>query len=115
MGSNPTLTARLGDRNLDTLSWTRVIVAHRLSTIRNADLIVVLEDGCIAERGRMISCSSGIAFTRRWFESDEALREAVSRARDIAHRRSPHLASATLHGRVHPGVLRRGAALRYAG
>jgi ABC-type bacteriocin/lantibiotic exporter with double-glycine peptidase domain len=39
------------DRNLDTLSCTRVIVAHRLSTIRNADLIVVLEDGCIAERG----------------------------------------------------------------
>lgn len=39
------------DRNLDELTCTRVIVAHRLSTIRNADLIVVLEKGSIAEQG----------------------------------------------------------------
>lgn len=30
---------------------TTFIIAHRLSTVRNADVILVLEDGCIVERG----------------------------------------------------------------
>jgi ABC-type multidrug transport system fused ATPase/permease subunit len=30
---------------------TVIIIAHRLSTIRNADQIIVLEDGCIEEKG----------------------------------------------------------------
>src|SRR3712207_9356213 len=32
------------DHNLDTLRCTRIVIAHRLSTVRNADLIIVLED-----------------------------------------------------------------------
>jgi ATP-binding cassette subfamily B protein len=39
------------DRNLEGLSCTRIAIAHRLSTVRNADLILVLADGQIAERG----------------------------------------------------------------
>lgn len=31
---------------------TVIVIAHRLKTIRNADKIIVLEDGCIAEQGR---------------------------------------------------------------
>jgi ATP-binding cassette, subfamily B, multidrug efflux pump len=31
---------------------TSILVAHRVSTVRHADLIVVLEDGHIVERGR---------------------------------------------------------------
>jgi ATP-binding cassette subfamily B protein len=31
---------------------TSIVIAHRLSTIRSADLILVLDDGCIVERGR---------------------------------------------------------------
>jgi subfamily B ATP-binding cassette protein MsbA len=31
---------------------TTLVIAHRLSTIENADLILVMQDGCIVERGR---------------------------------------------------------------
>jgi ABC-type multidrug transport system fused ATPase/permease subunit len=30
---------------------TVIVVAHRLSTIRNADKVVILADGCIVEQG----------------------------------------------------------------
>jgi len=45
------ITESLVDRNLDTLSCTRLVIAHRLSTVENADLIVVLENGSIVEQG----------------------------------------------------------------
>ncbi|GEM_PF-1473524 len=39
------------DRNLSTLACTQILIAHRLSTIRDADLILVLHDGVLAESG----------------------------------------------------------------
>ena len=45
------LTETRVDRNLDSLSCTRVVIAHRISTIQNADRILVLEDGALAEQG----------------------------------------------------------------
>ncbi|MBK9030334.1 MAG: peptidase domain-containing ABC transporter [Myxococcales bacterium] len=37
--------------NLERLRCTRITVAHRLSTVRNADLIVVMDKGKVVERG----------------------------------------------------------------
>jgi HlyB family type I secretion system ABC transporter len=39
------------EKNLNELSCTRVVVAHRLSTVQNADVILVLDQGAIVERG----------------------------------------------------------------
>ncbi len=45
------LTETAVSRSLDALSCSRVTVAHRLSTVRHADQIIVLVDGAIAEQG----------------------------------------------------------------
>ena len=39
------------DRLLQSQSRTTLIVAHRLSTIKNADVIVVLDHGGVVEQG----------------------------------------------------------------
>jgi ABC-type bacteriocin/lantibiotic exporter with double-glycine peptidase domain len=56
------MTERAVSGNLDLLSCTRVIIAHRLSTVQNADLIVVLEDGRIVEMGshRQLLAKNGL-------------------------------------------------------
>jgi ATP-binding cassette subfamily B protein len=46
-----TITERQVYENLDELGSTVIVIAHRLSTITNADVILVMEDGRIVERG----------------------------------------------------------------
>ncbi|MGG1556462.1 peptidase domain-containing ABC transporter [Paenibacillus ferrarius] len=46
-----TLTERTVEQNLSGLQCTRIVIAHRHSTIVNADLILVLEGGSIKEAG----------------------------------------------------------------
>jgi ABC-type methionine transport system ATPase subunit len=45
------VTERMVHRNLSTLGCTRIVIAHRLSTIVDADLILVMEEGRIVQRG----------------------------------------------------------------
>jgi ATP-binding cassette, subfamily B, bacterial len=46
-----TLTEQKVETSLNALSCTRIVIAHRLSTVRNADLVLVLDAGRIVERG----------------------------------------------------------------
>ncbi len=45
------ITERVVAENLGRLACTRIVIAHRLSTVRDADLILVLDGGEIVERG----------------------------------------------------------------
>ncbi|HYX97081.1 MAG TPA: peptidase domain-containing ABC transporter [Geodermatophilus sp.] len=42
---------RAAQHNISALGCTRIVIAHRLSTIVDADLILVMEDGRIVQRG----------------------------------------------------------------
>jgi ABC-type bacteriocin/lantibiotic exporter with double-glycine peptidase domain len=46
-----TATERLIQRELDRLCCTRIVIAHRLSTVQRADLILVMNEGRVTERG----------------------------------------------------------------
>jgi ATP-binding cassette subfamily B protein len=45
------VTERMVQHNLSTLGCTRIVIAHRLSTIVDADLILVMEEGRLVQRG----------------------------------------------------------------
>ena len=45
------ITQKIVSDSLETLKCTRVVVAHRLSTIRECDRIIYLENGKIVEDG----------------------------------------------------------------
>jgi ABC-type bacteriocin/lantibiotic exporter with double-glycine peptidase domain len=45
------ITERLVEQNIRQLACTQIIIAHRLSTVRDADLILVLNEGKLVERG----------------------------------------------------------------
>ena len=54
---------------------TSVVIAHRLSTVRNADKIIVLDDGRIAESGTHISLMEANGLYRRMVHSQDLTRD----------------------------------------
>ncbi len=59
-----TLTERRVDENLSPLSCTRIVIAHRLSTVRNADLILVSRTARSSSAAPTTSSSDAAAPTR---------------------------------------------------
>ena len=64
---------------LDTLAGKRTIlvVAHRLSSVRNADRVVVIEDGRIGEMGTPSELLSRNSRCRELFAAQLTLKEAA--------------------------------------
>lgn len=46
------ITQKIVSDSLDKLKCTRVVIAHRLSTVRNCDRIIVIDSGHVAEEGK---------------------------------------------------------------
>src|SRR5262249_1909523 len=63
------LTERSVDRNLGDLSCTRIVIVHRLSTIRNADQILALKDGEVVEHGTHEELLSGNGYYTELLQS----------------------------------------------
>jgi len=58
------------DRNLRRRGCASIVVAHRLSTIREADEIIVLKGGAVAQRGTHDSLWSAEGLYRELIQSD---------------------------------------------
>lgn len=76
-----TVTERMVYDNLSALGCTTIVIAHRLSTVANADLILVMEDGRIVQRGTHDQLIAGPGVYRQLV--DAQARDAYSGSSDL--------------------------------
>jgi ATP-binding cassette subfamily B protein len=72
------VTEKIVERNISQLACTQIVIAHRLSTIRNADMILVLHDGQIVERGKHEELLARSGYYAHLIQSQLANSELVS-------------------------------------
>jgi ATP-binding cassette subfamily B protein len=72
------VTEKIVEQNISRLSCTQIVIAHRLSTIRNADMILVLHDGQIIERGKHDELLARSGYYARLIQSQLANNELVA-------------------------------------
>ncbi len=59
---------------------TVIMIAHRLSTVENADCIYVVQDGCIAESGtKDVLCAKNGLFARMWKDYQSSVQWKVAK------------------------------------
>lgn len=62
---------------------TVIIIAHRLSTVRGADKIVVIDEGCVAEQGTHESLvHAGGRYSRMWLHFTSAMDWAIANRKE---------------------------------
>ena len=62
--------------NLGQLGCTRIVIAHRLATVRDADRILVLENGCLVQQGQYRELLGQDGLFRDMADSFESMAEA---------------------------------------
>ncbi len=73
-----TITEHIISNNLDQLSCTRIVVAHRMSTIMSADQIILLQHGEITARGTHAHLLQSSAEYRAFYEQKEQERPVTA-------------------------------------
>ncbi|WP_213810225.1 ABC transporter ATP-binding protein [Jeotgalicoccus sp. WY2] len=76
-----TETAILNNIEQNRRGKTNIITAHRMSAVRDADLILVMEDGRIIERGNHASLTKAKGWYYETFKT-QSLRQSLSKALD---------------------------------
>jgi ABC-type glutathione transport system ATPase component len=75
-------------QRLAALRCTRIVIAHRLNTIRNADLILVLEDGGIVERGAHAALLAQHGHYATLVQSQVEVSRKLHERREVLYRQS---------------------------